>query len=52
MLEALNKEPDASAEKTLSNVMEDINCFVDGAEQFDDITMLCLRYYGEKGFTT
>ncbi len=52
MLEALNKEPDASTEKTLSNVMEDINCFVDGAEQFDDITMLCLRYYGEKGFTT
>ncbi|SKB72925.1 Stage II sporulation protein E (SpoIIE) [Lachnospiraceae bacterium] len=46
MLAALNSEPDALPEKILSNVMNDINGFVNGAEQFDDITMLCLRYNG------
>ncbi len=46
MLTALNSEPDAMPEKILSNVMNDINGFVNGAEQFDDITMLCLRYNG------
>ena len=51
MLAALNSEPDALPEKTLTNVMDDINRFVDGAEQFDDITMLCLRYYGADGLS-
>ncbi len=46
VLEALNREPDAQPERVLSNVMDDINHFVAGAEQFDDITMLCLRYNG------
>ena len=27
-------------------VKEDLDKFVNGAEQFDDITMLCLRYLG------
>ena len=46
MLEALNKDPDASAEDTLKNVMDGINDFVAGADQFDDITMMCFRYFG------
>ena len=46
MLDALNREPDAQPEQILANVMHDINSFVDGAEQFDDITMLCFRYQG------
>lgn len=46
MLSALNSEPDAQPEQVLGNVMNDINGFVDGAEQFDDITMLCFRYMG------
>jgi serine phosphatase RsbU (regulator of sigma subunit) len=46
MLDALNKEPDAMPEKVLENVMDGINEFVQGAEQFDDITMLCLKYFG------
>ena len=46
MLEALNKDPDAIPEKILDNVMTGINDFVQGAEQFDDITMLSLKYYG------
>ena len=29
--------------------MSDIHSFVDGAEQFDDITMLCFRYQGLSG---
>ena len=45
-LAALNQEPDASPDRILSNVMKGIDSFVAGAEQFDDITMLCLRYNG------
>ena len=46
MLEALNRDPDATPEQTLHHVMDGINDFVAGAEQFDDITMLCLKYRG------
>ena len=46
MLEALNRNPDAGPEEVLSNVMNGINAFVGEAEQFDDITMLCLKYNG------
>ena len=28
----------------VNEIREDINVFTEGAEQFDDITMLCLRY--------
>ena len=48
MLKALNRDPDADPEGVLHNVMEGINTFVAGAEQFDDITMLCLKYIGPK----
>ena len=46
MLEALNTNPDASPEEVLANVMQGIEAFVADAEQFDDITMLCLKYNG------
>ncbi len=46
MLEALNKDPDAMPEQVLANVMRGIDDFVQGAEQFDDITMLSLKYFG------
>ena len=46
MLNALNSEPNAQPGQILANVMNDIHAFVDGAEQFDDITMLCFRYMG------
>lgn len=48
MLDALNRKPDAAPKELLSNVMDGINEFVAGAEQFDDITMLCLKYLGPK----
>ena len=48
MLEALNKEPDASPQRLLRNVRNGINRFVGSAPQFDDITMLALRYFGSE----
>ena len=45
-LDALNRDPGAEPKAVLSNVMEGIDAFVAGAEQFDDITMLCLKYNG------
>ena len=46
MLEALNRAPDAEPEEILATVMGEINRFMDGEDQFDDITMLCLKYNG------
>ena len=49
MLDALNRDPDAPPDQVLQNVAQDIGRFVDGAEQFDDLTMLCFRYLGPSG---
>lgn len=49
MLSILNQNPDAEPEEVLRGVMRGINTFVDGAEQFDDITMMCFRYHGPAG---
>ena len=46
LVEALNKNPDLTPEEMLPAVREDINKFVGDAPQFDDITMLSLRYAG------
>ena len=46
MIEALNKAPDAAPEVVLANVRSGVDSFVKGAEQFDDLTMLCLKYRG------
>ena len=46
MIDALNVNPGAEPEEVLSNVMHGIDAFVADAEQFDDITMLCLKYNG------
>ena len=46
LLDALNVNPDAKPEAVLSNVMHGIDAFVGDAEQFDDITMLCMKYNG------
>lgn len=46
MLAALSAEPDASPEKTLANVSDALKAFVKEAEQFDDLTMMCLEYRG------
>ena len=46
MLEALNKEPDAEPVKVLENVKRAVDEYVGNAEQFDDLTMLCIKYKG------
>ena len=46
LLELLNRHKDADAETICRVVKEDVDAFVGDAPQFDDITMLCLKYNG------
>ena len=46
MLSALNKNPDATLMQILENVHKSVDEFVKDAEQFDDLTMLCMEYRG------
>lgn len=46
MLGALNEAEDGAPEQVLKTVRSAVDGFVRGAEQFDDITMLCLEYRG------
>jgi len=55
MLSALNMDADAAPENILKQVRGSVDSFVKEAEQFDDLTMLCLEYRGngqDKEFTT
>ncbi|MBR3641679.1 MAG: SpoIIE family protein phosphatase [Oscillibacter sp.] len=45
-LAALNADTSAAPEKLLRNVRAAVDAFVKDAEQFDDLTMLCLEYRG------
>ena len=47
MLSALNRDAAGTPEQILNNVREAVDEFVWEAEQFDDLTMLCLEYRGE-----
>ena len=49
MMDALNAEPDAAPQEVLKNVRASVDAFVKDAEQFDDLTMLCLEYKGPNG---
>jgi len=46
MVDALNRDPEAAPEDILGNVRSAVDEFVKGAEQFDDLTMLCMEYKG------
>ena len=46
MLSALNEHPDAAPMEVLKNMRSAVDAFVREAEQFDDLTMLCLEYKG------
>ena len=48
MLAALNREPHAAPEQILRNVRVSVDDFVKDAEQFDDLTMLCIEYKGKQ----
>ena len=52
MLGALNGQNADSPKQVLENVRAAVDDFVKDAEQFDDLTMLCLEYYGRDGKTT
>ena len=44
MIDALNQDPEASSQQILINVRRAVDGFVQDAEQFDDLTMLCMEY--------
>jgi sigma-B regulation protein RsbU (phosphoserine phosphatase) len=46
MLSALNERADGTPEDILATVRRAVDGFVQEAEQFDDLTMLCLEYRG------
>ena len=46
MLAALNEDAAAAPEQLLHHVRSAVDGFVKDAEQFDDLTMLCLEYRG------
>ena len=48
MVEALNVDPTASPEQVMANVRHAVDDFVKEAEQFDDLTMLCIEYKGKQ----
>lgn len=48
MLETLNAVPDDPPEPLLEHVRRAVDAFVGNAEQFDDLTMLCLKYNANK----
>ena len=50
-LRALNSVPESGPEETLKAVGDAVDAFVGDAPQFDDLTMLCLAYYGPDGKT-
>ena len=46
MIDALNASPGSTPQEILSSVRQAVDRFTDTAEQFDDMTMLCLQYNG------
>ena len=46
MIAALNERPDAAPQEVLRNMRAAVDGFVQEAEQFDDLTMLCMEYKG------
>ncbi len=48
MIGALNAQPDATPQQILNNVRAAVDDFVRDAEQFDDLTMLCVEYKGSQ----
>ena len=47
LMSLLNHRSVTSAQAAYDAVKADVDAFVGEAEQFDDITMLCLNYYGK-----
>ena len=48
LVKTLNAHKDDAPEQVLKNVRSAVDAFVKEAEQFDDLTMLCIDFYGKK----
>ena len=48
LTQTLNRNPDAQPEELIRRVHGAVDAFAGGAPQFDDITMLCLKYHGNQ----
>ena len=46
MLDALNRSDTKELKGLMETVRQDVDRFAAGAEQFDDLTMMCLRFLG------
>jgi sigma-B regulation protein RsbU (phosphoserine phosphatase) len=44
--DTLNEDADAAPEPLIQRMRAAVDRFADAAPQFDDITMLCMKYYG------
>ena len=49
LTDTLNQCPETEPEKMVHSVYDAVNRFADNTPQFDDITMLCLKYRGSGG---
>lgn len=49
LVDSLNEDPAAAPSQILKNVLRAVDLYVQGESQFDDMTMLCMKYKG-KGF--
>ena len=49
LLECFSGTNNNTAKDILENVKQSVDAFVNGNDQFDDITMLCFRYIGSDG---
>ncbi|MBP5610259.1 MAG: SpoIIE family protein phosphatase, partial [Clostridia bacterium] len=49
LLGALNNQNSADPVQILKNIRAHVDAFVKEAEQFDDLTMLCMEYEGTDG---
>ena len=48
LTETLNRNPDADPETLIRSVRDAVDRFANETPQFDDTTMLCLKYYGPR----
>ena len=49
LIETLNTQQDTTPVSVLTYVQDAVHTFVGSAPQFDDMTMLCLKYKGPHG---
>ena len=52
LTDILNRNADMAPEELIRHVHSAVDSFADSAPQFDDITMLCLKYYGAQSSRT